>query len=331
MSDGRMHTRAVSEGNDQGRMHTRAVSGAYDQGIVNVYKPKGISSFKCVGAVKKIVNVSKAGHMGTLDPEAEGVLPVCLGRATRLNEFFMDFRKSYRAGILFGVTTDTMDIWGNVISECDTEDLSVDDVKSELKYFIGETEQVPPCFSAIKVNGTPMYKLARKGIETEIKPRKICIYSIELINSFIEGKKLNITVDITCSKGTYVRSLCHDLGQRLSTGACMNSLIRIGYGPFAIDKSVTLEKFEKDPLKFILPIDYVLGKFSYIYLEERQLDDYFNGKRIIIPDENFINTEIGIEAGVRLYCKDHFYALAKAERCEKGIILMPWKSFRGDH
>lgn len=206
--------------------------------IVNLYKPVGPSSFFMVQSVKRALNVKKAGHIGTLDPKAEGVLPICLNRSTRLIQFLVSLPKVYRANMTLGITTDTQDATGQVTATGDATAVTEPQVREVLAGFQGEVKQVPPMYSAKKKDGVPLYKLARNGITTERKPVTLRIYSIDFLNK--EGNE--VTFRVKCSAGTYVRTLCHDIGQILGCGAHMSQLVREQVGQFDIESSLTLEE-----------------------------------------------------------------------------------------
>ncbi len=206
-------------------------------GFLNVYKPVGMTSHDVVSKLRKLTNIKQIGHTGTLDPFAEGVLPVCIGKATRLIEFLED-DKEYLATVQFGVSTTTYDREGEVIYTSDKKLVS-EDVKNALKAFEGEISQLPPIYSAIKVKGKKLYEYARRGQEVEIKPRKVTIENIEL-KSFDE-KLQQAEILIKCSKGTYIRSIANDLGQKLECGAHLIKLVRTQAGRFRIENSVNLE------------------------------------------------------------------------------------------
>lgn len=208
-------------------------------GIINVYKDRGFTSHDVVAKLRGILKQKKIGHTGTLDPEAQGVLPVCLGKATKVCGLLTDKEKTYRAVLLLGRTTDTQDISGALLSEaevnCDPEE-----ARRCIEGFVGEIWQVPPMYSALKVNGRKLYELARQGIEVERQARPVTIREIR-----IEKLELpRVTMTVTCSKGTYIRTLCHDIGASLGCGGCMESLLRTAVGPFVLEDSVTLERIE---------------------------------------------------------------------------------------
>jgi len=210
-------------------------------GIANINKPIGKSSAFVVAVIRRITGIKKVGHTGTLDPLATGVLPICIGReSTRLADTIMQGTKQYRAVIEFGKTTATQDSEGEVLSEKKVE-ITDEQAKEIINSFTGEITQIPPMYSAIKINGKKMYELARQGIEVERKERKVTIYHIE-----VEDINLPFaTVLVTCSKGTYIRTLCADIGEKAGCGAYMKSLVRTKNGRFSIEDSMTLEEFEE--------------------------------------------------------------------------------------
>ena len=209
-------------------------------GILNVYKPKGITSNAVVCRVRKFTGMRRVGHAGTLDPMACGVLPVLIGNAAGITEIVMDHDKTYLAGVLLGKVTETGDITGNVISECEphvTEEM----LDEALTQFVGEIEQVPPMYSALKVNGVTLYKLARQGIEVERQARNVTIYGIRRLSA-LENNRFDI--EVSCSKGTYIRTLAEDIGQKLGCGATMDALERVRCGAYRAEDAVTLETLE---------------------------------------------------------------------------------------
>lgn len=209
-------------------------------GIINVYKERGFTSHDVVAKLRGILRQKKIGHTGTLDPEAQGVLPVCLGKATKVCELLTDKTKTYQAVLLLGQVTDTQDTTGTVL-ESHEVNCGEAEVRSCIEGFVGTQEQVPPMYSALKVNGKKLYELARQGVEVERKARTITIEQIQ-----IDAVELpEVTITVTCSKGTYIRTLCHDIGQALGCGGCMKSLLRTRVGMFDLADSVTLGEIEK--------------------------------------------------------------------------------------
>ena len=208
-------------------------------GIINIYKEPGYTSHDVVAKLRGITHQKKIGHTGTLDPDAEGVLCVCLGAATRVCDMLTDATKAYEAVCLLGTVTDTQDTSGQVLSE-KSVDVSAETVRDCIAGFIGETEQIPPMYSALKRDGKKLYELARAGIEVEREPRHITIYDIEIVNIDLP----EVTMRVTCSKGTYIRTLCNDIGEKLGCGGCMKHLTRIRVGDFDISTARKLSEIE---------------------------------------------------------------------------------------
>ena len=238
-------------------------------GILNVAKPGGMTSFRIVAAVRRLSGEKRVGHAGTLDPMARGVLPVCIGKATRFIEFFAGFTKRYLAEVEFGVETDTYDITGQVLRRADPSGIDLKTLEAALSAFRGIIQQTPPMYSALKCKGEPLYKLARAGVSVERKPRSASIESLELT----EWNPPVAMLDIVCGKGTYIRSISHDLGKALGCGAAMRSLVRTRYGPFELDNAVSLEKlatkFTEDRWgRELFPPDFVLTDLPRAVLDE---------------------------------------------------------------
>ncbi|HYG58196.1 MAG TPA: tRNA pseudouridine(55) synthase TruB [Symbiobacteriaceae bacterium] len=210
-------------------------------GILNLLKPPGMTSHDVVNAVRRALGIKKVGHTGTLDPGVAGVLPICVGRATRLAEFIAGEDKAYRAEITFGVTTTTQDSFGEVTSEGDASRLTRGDVAYVLTRFHGEIMQVPPMVSAVKVGGKRLYELAREGVEVERQARPVTIHRLQLLD-FRPGSHPVAFVDVVCSKGTYIRTLAADIGEALKVGAHMSYLVRTRSGPFTLEAAATLEE-----------------------------------------------------------------------------------------
>ncbi|MBQ8827951.1 MAG: tRNA pseudouridine(55) synthase TruB [Clostridia bacterium] len=305
---------------------------AYD-GIVSINKPAGISSFKCVSAVRRITGCKKTGHAGTLDPEATGVLPVCVGKATKCSEFFLRMGKSYRAEMLFGLSTNTMDIWGEPISENYeyADRITEDYLLRTLELFKGEIEQIPPAFSAIKKDGVPLYKLARKGIEVKPESRKVTVYKIKLISFFRDDEKhIRAVIDVHCSKGTYIRSICNDIGEKLGIGACMSSLVRTSYGPLSLKDSVSLEEFEKAVNEgrgnmHILEIESLLEDYPRVELNNSEKEKYIQGKKVFVNKERIASFDSQNE--ICVYFDGKVIAISEKEEIENKIWLKPYKFF----
>ena len=199
-------------------------------GIINVNKPIGITSFDVVSKIRRLYQIKKVGHAGTLDPDASGVLPLCIGKATKVIEYLMDKDKAYRVELVLGMATDTQDASGNIILE-EPVLASNDEIKAAIKSFLGKQEQIPPMYSAVRINGKRLYELARKGIEVERNPRPVTFYKIDISSIERKSDKAVVTFDVECSKGTYIRTLCHDIGELLGCGGLMNALERTRSGP----------------------------------------------------------------------------------------------------
>ncbi|MDY5647669.1 MAG: tRNA pseudouridine(55) synthase TruB [Lachnospiraceae bacterium] len=209
-------------------------------GIINIYKEKGYTSFDVVAKMRGILKEKKIGHTGTLDPDAEGVLPVCIGKATKLCDLLTDKDKEYETVLLLGKTTDTQDITGQVLSETEAA-VTEDEVRSVVMSFVGGYDQLPPMYSALKVNGQKLCDLARKGMEVERKPRHVELFSIEILKITLPRVRMRVH----CSKGTYIRTLCRDIGERLSCGGCMESLLRTRVERFELKDAVRLGELER--------------------------------------------------------------------------------------
>ncbi len=226
-------------------------------GIINVYKEKGYTSHDVVAKMRGILKMKKIGHTGTLDPEAEGVLPVCLGKGTRLCDMLTDKTKAYRAVMLLGQETDTQDATGQVLARHPVE-ATKDQVRQAVMSFLGPYMQVPPMYSALKVNGKKLYELARAGREVERQPRPVEILDIQ-----VEAVDLpRVAMSVTCSKGTYIRTLCHDIGQKLGCGGCMEQLVRTRVDRFCLEDSLKLHEIQElrnagELGKHVIPVDQV--------------------------------------------------------------------------
>ncbi len=255
-------------------------------GIVNIYKEAGYTSFDVVAKLRGILKERRIGHTGTLDPQATGVLPVCIGKATKLCELMLDKEKTYEAVMLLGVTTDTEDLTGAVLTET-TPQITEEDVRTAAEKFTGEYGQIPPMYSALKVDGKRLYELAREGKEIERKPRNVEIFENTPL-SFAkdeDGFVKTVTLRVRCSKGTYIRSLIRDMGEALGCGACMKSLKRTQAGAFSIETALTLDEVEQARdegrlSEIILPIDTFLMKYPAVSVVP-EFDKYlYNGNQL---------------------------------------------------
>ena len=247
-------------------------------GIVNIYKEKGYTSHDVVAVLRKVVGQKKIGHTGTLDPDATGVLPVCLGRATKVCELLTDHDKTYEALLLLGKSTDTQDISGEVLEEKDPAHLTEEEVRSCIESFIGEYDQVPPMYSALKVNGKKLYELAREGKTVERKSRRVQIHGIRIL----EMNLPHVRMEVDCSKGTYIRTLCHDIGEKLQVGGCMEELERTKVGRFLKEDAVTLDEVSQkmeqgEGAELFTPLDQIFAELPAVTVTDAKAWMSYNG------------------------------------------------------
>ncbi len=289
-------------------------------GIINIYKEAGYTSFDVVAKLRGILKERRIGHTGTLDPQATGVLPVCVGKATKLCELLLDKEKTYEAVMLLGVTTDTEDMTGTVLTETRAR-VTEEEVRAAAERYTGVYGQVPPMYSALKVDGKRLYELAREGKEVERKPREVEIFE-NIPISFEkdeEGYVKTVTLRVRCSKGTYIRSLLRDMGEHLGCGASMQSLIRTQAGAFSIESALTLAEAEQARdegrlSEIVLPIDSFLMKYPAVHVVPEYEKYLYNGNKlkllmlseIIAPadgDGFRVYDTTGKLVGLYLYCK----------------------------
>lgn len=249
-------------------------------GIINVYKEKGFTSFDVVAKLRGILKTKKIGHTGTLDPDAEGVLPVCIGRATKVCDILTDKDKVYEAVLLLGVETDTQDTTGEILKELPVEE-SESVVKEAILSFVGEYAQIPPMYSALKVNGKKLYELAREGKTVERKARNVQIFSIEILEMDLP----RVRMSVHCSKGTYIRTLCHDIGQKLGCGGCMEKLLRTKAGIFELADTLKLAEINalaKEGLveEKIISVDELFEDHSKVWTKQEYDVVVHNGNRV---------------------------------------------------
>lgn len=269
-------------------------------GIINVYKEKGFTSFDVVAKMRGIFHQKKIGHTGTLDPDAEGVLPVCLGKATKVCDLLTEKDKVYETVLLLGTDTDTQDVSGTILNSSNVT-VTEEQVKKAIASYIGAYDQIPPMYSALKINGQKLCDLARKGITVERKARPVTIYGIEILGMDLP----EVHMRVQCSKGTYIRTLCHDIGQTLGCYGCMKSLIRTKVAGFALDKALRLSEVEEavkrlsaaappetwnyDTFQELLyPVDYVFDRYPEITVLKEAEKLLINGNRI---SAEFVNEQ----------------------------------------
>lgn len=276
-------------------------------GIINVRKEKGFTSHDVVAKLRGITRQKKIGHTGTLDPDATGVLPVCFGKATKLCDMLTEKEKAYEAVLLLGKTTDTQDISGEVKKERSVEGITQDQVRETILSFVGEYDQIPPMYSALKVNGKKLYELAREGVEIERKPRKIQIYRIEI-------REINlpeVRFEVWCSKGTYIRTLCNDIGEKLGCGGCMSSLIRTKSGIFTLEESKSLDEIETCVREgrieeILVPIDAMFPDVPKVFVKEGEEKSVYNGNALT-KRQLEENTMPQSQERIRVYQKDGLF------------------------
>lgn len=251
-------------------------------GIIVINKEKDYTSHDVVAKLKKKLNISKVGHTGTLDPNATGVLPILIGKGTKFSKYLINHDKTYKAQIELGKKTDTADVEGNVIEEkpVDTEYIKQNLVQV-LESFVGKQEQVPPMYSAIKKNGKKLYEYARKGEKIEVEPRKIEIYKIELV----KYNEKNIDFIVSCSKGTYIRSLCEDIAEKLNTVGYMKNLERLQVGEFNIEKSVLIDDVNTENIeKYLYTLEDILKDTPNLNLNPKKLNLFLNGVQLTVKE-----------------------------------------------
>lgn len=247
-------------------------------GIFNINKTTGMTSHDVVATIRRLLKQKRVGHAGTLDPAADGVLPICVGQGTRVAEYLSESGKAYRAKITFGVVTDTYDTEGSVLRVTNPTDLTRAEVETALQHFLGPQMQSPPRYSAIKLQGQPAYKRVRSGEEVALEPRPIIIYQLHIL----DWQPPHLTLAVECSKGTYIRSLAFDLGERVGYGAHLSSLTRVRSGPFSLDESITLERLAEALAQgraeqYLFPVDKVVEHYPALQLNEATTERVLHG------------------------------------------------------
>ncbi|MDK2798531.1 MAG: tRNA pseudouridine55 synthase [Clostridiales bacterium] len=299
-------------------------------GILNVLKPSGMTSHDVVSYIRKCTRIKKVGHTGTLDPGATGVLPICIGKATKTVELLSDHDKEYRAELKLGIVTDTQDSFGQILSKRKVN-ISREMLEKVILNFKGTIEQIPPMYSAIKIKGQKLYELARRGIEIERKPRQVKIYDIKIID--VDLVSNTVLLNIRCSKGTYIRTLCFDIGEKLGCGAYMSFLLRTKSGNFTLEESITIDTIEQYSQanklnELLVPIDEVFSYFPSIIVNADVEKKVVNGNEIPI---DLISGRGALEEGVtyRVYNhQDVFLCLSKViKKPNKRLFLKLVKSF----
>lgn len=296
-------------------------------GILNIYKEAGWTSHDVVAKLRGILKTRKIGHTGTLDPDAVGVLPVCIGRATKACDMLTDRSKVYEAVLRLGITTDTEDMSGKILSENEVQ-ATVKEIEEAVQSFLGDYEQIPPMYSAIKVNGKKLYELAREGKVIERKPRPITIYQLDILE--IDLPKIRLR--ISCSKGTYIRSLCRDIGEKLGCGGCMEQLIRTRVGEFKLEETLPLEQVENltkagEIEEKIKPVDELFSEYPAIVLtEESDQKLAYNGNPLSLRNLTLPPADQKEGRWIRLYDREKKFIGIYQYRSEKRRIT-PVKMF----
>ncbi len=293
-------------------------------GIIIVNKEKGFTSHDVVAKLRGILHMKKIGHTGTLDPDATGVLPVCVGRATKVCDLLTDRDKTYVAEAKLGVTTDTQDLTGEVLSRRSVS-VTEEQLRETAASFVGDILQIPPMYSAVKVNGKRLYELARKGQQVERKPRPVTIHSLKITDFSPEEE--TFTMEAACSKGTYIRTICHDMGERLGCGAAMKSLVRTRVGNFSLEQAKTLSEIEEivgrsGAEEILIPVDRLFDEYRPVRAEEAALKLLKNGN--VIP-RSLLSCDVLPADGeqVRVYGPDgDFYALYRYVKKENAFHVV---------
>lgn len=299
-------------------------------GILNVYKERGFTSHDVVAKLRGILKQKKIGHTGTLDPEAEGVLPVCLGNATKLCDLLTDKTKEYEAVLQLGVTTDTQDMTGQVLTRREVC-VSEEEIQKIMLSYIGKSEQIPPMYSALKVGGKKLYELAREGKEVQRTPRPIEIFTMNILKTELPY----VRFCVSCSKGTYIRTLCHDIGQKAGCGGAMAQLLRTRVGNFRMEEAYTLSRIETLQregrlAEIVCPVDAMFPDYPAACVKREYVKTIENGNSFVpsmcacVPSAS--ETERENPLRVRVYNEDHvFYGIY--EYCDAKACFQPYKMF----
>lgn len=306
---------------DLSRMRKRkGTGGSGVQGILIIDKPEGLTSHDVVQKVRRCYGIRQVGHAGTLDPIASGVLVLLVGSATRIAQYLQEDDKEYHLVMRLGIETDTQDITGETISEKDPSGVTMDGLRLAMDRYIGTFLQVPPSFSAVKRSGKPLYKLARQGVKVEVDPRQVTVYSLEMTSADLP----RVSMKVVCSKGTYMRTLCHDIGRDLGVGGCMESLIRVRSGRFSMDDAVALDQVLNDraPESWLRPAVDGLG-FPVSEPGDEDLMRLVSGTHI--PGGNSFR-----EGLVSITRRGHLIALAQAQEEEGKVMLFPRRILEPD-
>lgn len=289
-----------------------------NEGIINLLKPAGMTSHDGVYLLRRLTGLKRIGHTGTLDPMAVGVLPLCLGSATRILDYLDLDEKEYRCEVQLGVTTDTWDIFGQVVQDRRNglPKIAAEEIEGVLKNFLGEIEQTPPMYSSVRVAGRHLYEYARENQEVEVKKRPVILHEIHIMDYQPDAGR--VLFDVTCSKGTYIRSLCHETGEALGCGAAMSFLARKRSGEFRIENAVSIEELAEDWTRYLLPTDLPLKKLGRIEIPQKRRAWFLKGgylrddevqvlkKPLFQGITEHIRTKKGLERTYAVYCGNDF-------------------------
>lgn len=300
------------------------------EGILAIWKPEGWTSHDVVAKTRGIVKVKRIGHAGTLDPMVTGVLPLCIGRSTRVVEYLQDRPKAYEATITLGIATDTEDITGKIVEEADASHISLEQVKEALQSFVGDIMQVPPMFSAIKINGQRLYDLAREGKVVERAARPVTIHEITLLDAKLQQERPTFRFHVECSKGTYIRTLCVDIGKKLGVPATMSMLIRTMSGGITKEQCLTIEQVQQlmeanELTEHLLPAEVAISHLPELIVKANKTRFALQGQKLYWSDckghEQLVEDNI-----VRIYDEEHnFIGIFQLSQSEK--LIKPIKVF----
>ncbi len=294
-------------------------------GVLLISKEEGMTSFDVVGKIRKIYKTKQVGHTGTLDPMATGLLTVLVGRAVKASEYLTEHDKTYVATLKLGITTDTEDISGKTLTECDSIP-DAETVKEVCRSFVGEIKQIPPMYSALKKDGKKLCDLAREGIEIEREARNITVYSLACKET---DKKDEYTLEVACSKGTYIRTLCADIGKALGCGGAMASLCRTSVGEFSLDRAVTLSELENmtesEREALLLDTESLFYEYGKVVLPDFFARLCASGCEIYLKK---LGMDLNIGEKIRIYDKNGFFSLGEVRDFPGGRAIKPIKKFR---
>lgn len=285
-------------------------------GVLNLFKPAGMTSHDLVLHLRHLLKTKKIGHAGTLDPQAFGVLPLCVGKATRLVEYLIEWDKVYLGELTLGITTETQDAWGKIVRIRNFTEIPLAEIEEKLQQFTGAIRQIPPAYSAVKIKGIPLYKRARLGLPTEARPRQVFVHQIKII----KYQPPRLIFEISCSKGTYLRTICHDLGEALGVGAHLSFLLRTKVGSFTAQESISLEEVAVKKEKALLPLEVCVQGLNSIILIPAELQKLKSGQPV------FLRERLPESANVAVFDQEEkLVAIAEVVFWQERLCLKPKK------